>query len=231
MLPKKPLPVLLVILLDLLGIGVMLLIFTLFHHMLDLDSGVPLRNIVFGATPTPAAAASLTPAQEAEASATPEITATPAPTPTPEPGDFTATFPTDEPNTENAIGVYKTDTLRIVVTEGHTEDAVYYVADVWIRNIREFKTAFAKDKFGRGLYEMPDTIAANNNAVIAITGDTYGSSSQSVVIRNGNLYRDSGDGDVCILYADGVMESYYQADFDLDAVIARGAYQGWSFGP
>ncbi|HQQ40683.1 MAG TPA: hypothetical protein PLR57_04165, partial [Clostridia bacterium] len=201
MLPKKPLPALIVILLDLIGIGVMLLIFTLFHHMLDLDSGEPLQNIVFGATPTPTVEAVATeePTLAPQATATPQITATPAPTPTPEPGDFSATFPTDEPNVENAIGVYKTDTLRVVVTEGHTDDAVYYVADVWIRNIREFKTAFAKDKFGRGLYEMPDTIAEHNGAVLAITGDTYGSSSQSVVIRNGNLYRDNGDGDVCIL--------------------------------
>lgn len=233
MLPKKPLPAPLVIVLDLLGIGMMLLVFTLFHHMLDLDSGVPLRNIVFGATPTPIAEAVATeePTLAPESTEAPEITATPEPTATPAPGDFSATFPTDEPNVENAIGVYKTDTLRVVVTEGHTDDAVYYLADIWIRNIREFKTAFAKDKFGRGLYEMPDAIAEHNNAVVAITGDTYGSSSQSVVIRNGNLYRDSGDGDVCILYADGVMESYYQADFNLDAVIARGAFQGWSFGP
>jgi exopolysaccharide biosynthesis protein len=37
--------------------------------------------------------------------------------------------------------------------------------------------------------------------------------------------------DVCILYADGVMESYYENEFDLDTAVERGAYQGWSFGP
>ncbi len=231
---KKPMPAILVILLDLLGIGAMLGIFALFQFAPQSGSDQPLQNIVFGnenpsANPETSSASSETPLPTAST----DVAATPEPTPTPAPGDFSATFPTDEPSeAEGVIGSYADENLRVTVTEMHTEDATYFVADVWIRSIREFKTGFAKDKFGRGLYEMPSDIAIRQNAIIAISGDTYGSNSQSVVIRNGNLYRDSvGTEDVCILYADGVMESYSIGEFNLETAIARGAYQSWAFGP
>ena len=231
---KKPMPAILVILLDLIGIGAMLGIFALFQLAPRSGSDQPLQNIVFGNSDTSTApetpVASLEtplPAASEDAAATPEPTATPAP------GDFSATFPTDEPaEAENVVGSYADENLRVTVTKMRTEDATYFVADVWIRNIRGFKTAFAKGKYGHGLYEMPSDIAIRENAIIAISGDTYGSNSQSVVIRNGNLYRDSvGAEDVCVLYADGVMESYTAGDFNLEAAVARGAYQSWAFGP
>jgi exopolysaccharide biosynthesis protein len=234
MLPKKPLPVALVILFDLLGIGAMLLVFVLFHHILRLDSSAPLQNIVFHQTPTPAAEEADAPTAftAAESSVTPEISPTPEPTPTPEPGDFSATFPSDEPvDEENVVGSHITDNLRLVVTEEHSDDATYFVADVWIRNIREFKTAMSRDTFGRGYYSMPNNMAADHNAVLALSGDCYGARTQGIVIRNGALYRDTVSGDVCILYADGVMETYYESEFSIDDAVARGAYQGWSFGP
>jgi len=36
---------------------------------------------------------------------------------------------------------------------------------------------------------------------------------------------------VCVIYADGTMESYEQHSFDVDAAVVRGAYQAWNFGP
>lgn len=232
---KKPMPALLVVLLDLLGIGAMLGIFALFQLMPQSGSALPLQSIVFGNSPTPVLERTAEPnsLDSVSASDTPAITATPEPTPTPAPGDFSAVFPIDEPEeAEDVVGSYSDENLRVTVSERHSEDATYFVAEVWIRNIREFKTAFANDHFGRGYYEMPNDIAIRQNAVVAISGDTYGSNSQSIVIRNGNLYRDTvGTEDVCILYADGVMESYSASDFDLDAAIARGAYQSWAFGP
>ena len=231
-LPRKPLPVPLIILLDLLGIGALLVIFILFHHILRLDSDTPIRNIVFGATPS-ATVAPETPAPTSAptASAAPTPTPTPEPTPTPAPGDFSATFPTASPNVENAVGSYATDDLQIVVTEGHTDDATYYLADIRIRNIREFKTAFSDRKYGRGYYSYPYDMASDVSAVLALSGDCYGARTAGVVIRNGNLYRESVAGDVCILYADGTMESYYESEFSLNDAIALGAYQSWSFGP
>lgn len=242
------LPGWLVIVLDVLLIGVTLNVFALFHHVLPQQSGsgAPLQNIVFGdeqpqsadaaspnapqAEPTPALQVS--PSQP-DASAVPAQSATPAPTATPVPGDFSATFPTGDTGA-GALYSYQTDDIRIAVTQGKKGEAAYYVADIYIRNIRQFQTAFADStefKRGSAHCRMPIEIANNNNAMVALTGDYCGARSSGVVIRNGNLYRESVAEDVCILYADGVMETYYRDEFDLEAAIARGAYQSWSFGP
>jgi len=225
---KKPLPGILVILLDLLGIGAALGIFFLFAFVLQPGSNQPLLNIVAvnSATPSPTPVL-VTP----EPTATTVVTTpTPTPSPTPAPGDFSATFPTGALDTTDSVGSYSDDNLRIVITEHHTDYAVYFVADVWVRDIHSFQTAFAGGKF-RGGYDLPSDIASQVGATLAISGDSCGSSTEGIVIRNGDLYRDTIADDVCILYLDGTMETYYEADFDLDTAIARGAYQGWSFGP
>ena len=226
---KKPLPALLVFFLDLLGIGVMLGVFALFQFGMHRNSSEPMQQIVFNGTPTPAETAQAT-ETPAPADASPALSTTPEPTASPAPGDFSAIFPQGEPDEEGTIGNYTDDNLRVVVSEQHTTDAVYYVADIYIRNIQGYKTAFAGGKYEGG-YSLPSDMASENHAVVALSGDCYKARPEGIVIRNGNLYRDTVSGDVCILYADGVMESYYESDFDLNAAIARGAYQGWSFGP
>ena len=223
---KKPLPGILVILLDVLGIGAALGIFYLFTFVITTGDHQPLQSIV-SKTDATASVPNATPETDASAqSATP----TPELTPTPVPGDFSATFPTGALDAADAVGSYSDDNLRIVITEHHTDNAVYFVADIWLRDIHSFQTAFAGGKF-KGGYAMPDAMASKVGAILALSGDSCGSSTDGIVIRNGDLYRDSNASDVCILYLDGTMETYYEADFDLDAAIARGAYQGWSFGP
>lgn len=226
---KKPLPALVVLFLDLLGIGVMLGVFALFQFGMQSNSSKPLQQIVSNTNPTPTEAAQATDTP-APADATQAPSVTPEPTPTPAPGDFSAVFPQGDPEEDGVLGSYVDENLRVVVTEEHTTDATYYVADVWIRNILGYKTAFSGGNYDGG-YSLPSDMASENHAVIALSGDCYKARPEGIVIRNGSLYRDTVSGDVCILYADGVMESYYEADFDLDAAVARGAYQGWSFGP
>ena len=229
----------LVILMDLLLIGVTLNVFALFHHVLPQSyEGSPLQNMVLdGAQPDPSAGVdALSPTPE-KPQPTPDTallaTPEPSPSPTPEPGDFSAAFPSYDTGA-GALFSHQTDDIRIAVTQNKRDQATYYVADVWIRNIRQFKTAFAVgDEFKRGskYARMPLEIANNNQAMVALTGDYSGARSRGVVIRNGTLYRESVAEDVCVLYADGVMETCYRDEFDLEAAIARGAYQSWSFGP
>ena len=226
---KKPLPALFILLLDLLGIGAMLGVFALFQFGMQSNSSEPMQQIVFKGTPTPTETEQAT-ETPAPAEATAAVSATPEPTPTPAPGDFSAAFPQGDLEEEGVLGSYADENLRVVVTEKHTTDATYYVADVWVRNILGYKTAFSGGKYDGG-YSLPSDMASENHAVLALSGDCYKARPEGIVIRNGSLYRDTVSGDVCILYADGVMESYYEADFDLDAAVARGAYQGWSFGP
>lgn len=222
-----------VVALDVLGLAVALNVFALFHHVLPVYMGKAKLHIVsVDAVNTldPTASGSESPAQAATDSpenfATAELVATPAPAP----GDFSASFP----NYDTGAGKYKSyqsDDIRIAVDKIEKDGVTGYVADVWVRSISYFQTGFAKGEYGRGIRQMPLDIANNYNAILAITGDYYGAREKGIVIRNGDLYRDSVNADTCVLYADGVMEAVYKSDFDLQTVIDRGAYQAWSFGP
>ncbi|MEG1525459.1 MAG: phosphodiester glycosidase family protein [Clostridia bacterium] len=146
-------------------------------------------------------------------------------------GDFSTTFPSADTGA-GALHNFQSDSLRIAITKVQQDHLCYFVADVWVRNISTFRTAFAKDTYGQGFRESTRTISAAHNAIFAVSGDYYGARSQGLVIRNGDLYRDrDDDSDVCTLFADGQLKTYHNDAFQMSQAIAGGAYQGWSFGP
>lgn len=135
--------------------------------------------------------------------------------------------------TENT---YRSKNITIDVTthtvgEGNNKNT-YYLADIYVRSIECFRTAFAKDKFGRGLNEPLLDISKRNNALLAISGDYYGLHNNGPVIRNGVLYRSRpSNADVCVLYRDGTMKTFAGRSFNAEAAMQDGAWQSWSFGP
>ncbi len=142
----------------------------------------------------------------------------------------------DSDKTRTEVESYSGDTVSYTihkVTYGSGSDTVtYYVADLYVSNISCIQTAFADGSYGKNIKDTIANMAEENNALLAMTGDTYGSSEVGVVIRNGVLYREtSSDADVCVLYTDGTMETYSADDFDADSVIEKGAWQAWTFGP
>ncbi|MCL2671903.1 MAG: phosphodiester glycosidase family protein [Clostridiales bacterium] len=151
-------------------------------------------------------------------------------TPEPDvPTDFSIAFPDYDTGTD-ALHSFQSESVRIAVTKNSYNGITYFTADIWIRDISSFQTAMARDRY-QGAAEDMRTMSKRNNAIIAISGDHYDAREKGIVIRNGLLYRDSKLRDVCVLYNDGVMETYAADSFDLDAALARGAYQAWSFGP
>ncbi|MEG1883542.1 MAG: phosphodiester glycosidase family protein [Clostridia bacterium] len=241
---KKPMPGILIVFMDVLLIGVALVIFAYFHHVRPVKATGPKQHIVFGDS-----SSSLSPTDDLTAAPPPTDGQPESPQPGENPssdqpestdtpvqagpvGDFSATFPTSDTGA-GALYSYQTDDIRIAVTQNKKDEATYFVADVWIRNIQQFHTAFATGQFERGSakYKMPLEIANSNSAKLAITGDYCSARSSGLIIRNGDLFRDSISEDICILYADGVMETYYRDQFKLQDAIGRGAYQSWSFGP
>lgn len=225
---QKPIKGIVIILRDIVIFGLVLGIFTLFHHVLPRDGGGPKLSIVdigkpgVTATQTPAVN---TPEPGANMVGAPESTNAPATT-----GDFSAAFPSEDTGI-GALHSYQSDTLRVAINKVQENEITYYVADIWIKRIDVFQTAFAKDQYGQGIHEEPVKMAADNNAVVAVTGDYYGARAKGVVIRNGELYRDTSLDDICVLFADGVMETYTRDEFSIDSAIERRAYQAWSFGP
>lgn len=211
-------------LLDALAVGLVLVIFCLLYFAQE--EGSPLMKtaaLPTGETQTP---------QPAEEEQLPEPTGameSPTATPTREPGDFSDTFPTQ--STGGSLYSYQSEELRIAVDRVEEENVTYFIADVWIRNIQEFKTAFAQNRYGHQVCEMPAITAKENKALLAVTGDYYSGKHQGLVIRNGELYRDSVAGDVCVLYVDGEMATYSAEEFDLKGVLDRDIWQAWEFGP
>ena len=156
-------------------------------------------------------------------------TAQPTPTPA-HTGDFSATFPKQDTGA-GALLSYQSDSLRIAITKAQAYGATYFVADVWVKDIQAFQTAFAKNAYGRGQHEMPLETANRVNAVFAVTGDYYGARNEGVVVRNGQLFRDVMSDDVCILSKDGTMQIYQHDAFSSIETIDSTVWQAWAFGP
>ena len=111
---------------------------------------------------------------------------------------------------------------------------VYYVADVYVSDLKYFGSAFANGEgtgeYNAGLGQI-GSISQRVGAVAAICGDHYYGRSEGIVVRNGVLYRDTHNEDVCVLYTDGSMVTMTDAELDIEAVKAASPWQVWSFGP
>lgn len=197
---------------DILLIGVGLVVFSLFHHVIPRE-GVPIS------TPYPTTKALITPS-DTEASNN-------LSTPFSEGWNYSG-FGTVTVSDSKS---YKSKDISIELKRFEENGVVYFVQDIHVRNIENIQTAFAKDKYGKGFRDEALKMANDNHAVAAITGDYYGARDMGVVIRNGVLYRDSAFRDVCVLYKNGVMKTFAKDEIDVQKEIQNGAYQAWSFGP
>lgn len=145
-------------------------------------------------------------------------------------GDFSAAFPTTDTGV-NALHSYQSDSLRISINKIAENGVTYFVADVWIKNIECFKTALAKGEYGRNIHEMPAKIAADNGVRFAVSGDYYGARDKGIVVRNGQLYRDVMNDDVCVLRTDGTLCAYSASEFSSLQSLDKTVWQAWAFGP
>ena len=151
-----------------------------------------------------------------------------------EPGDWSVKWAecfTADGSVETTDSSYKSGDLCVTMSTVTEGDVTYCVADIYIASIYQFKTAFAKDTYGKGITQTTLTMAKNNGAVVAVNGDYYGFREQGIVIRNGMVYRTEPWEDVCVIYYNGVMETYSADEFDMQTAIDGGAWQAWSFGP
>jgi len=131
----------------------------------------------------------------------------------------------------NTPELYRSRDIEITMNKVQENDVTYFVADIYLRNVENFRTAFADGSYANNRQEIAE-ISRDVNALVAISGDYYGLRYKSYVLRNGDLYRDAAeDWDVCVLYYDGTMETYSPNEFNLQDAMNRGAWQIWQFGP
>lgn len=137
---------------------------------------------------------------------------------------------------EEVLKTYKNDNEDLTITKKElgsgNNKITYYVADIYVSNVKYLKTAFAEGKYGKNIKETVLDQAKDNNAIFAVSGDFYGNTEEGIVIRNGKLYRSElNDADTCIIYANGTMETYTSDEYNSDEVIKKGVWQGFTFGP
>lgn len=230
-----------IIIRDILMTGLILVVFAFFHHVLPRFTA---RNTVI----KPVSTVSVT----APVSASPEITPEPA----------VSSGITDDPVETEPVSVetdYRTEwqkkfadkfTDEVVKTENSysspnvsvTIDTfsgmyngyyqTYYVADIYIADIDNFKTYFANDQFV--YYGSQDAVAMakNSGAIVSMNGDYCNNQKFGILVRNGEVYYDDPmEFDLCVLYYDGTVETYSPSEYDPADIISAGAYQTWKFGP
>ena len=110
---------------------------------------------------------------------------------------------------------------------------VWYVADIYIASLDCFR-CFARDNsFDHYIKVQADELAQEGKALVSINGDYCSAQGNyGFYVRNGVVYHDQQTTcDLCVLYNDGVMETYSKKGYKVADVIERGAYQVWKFGP
>ena len=225
---KNP-PIAMVILVDLLLLGVGLVTFAMFHHVMPRDikaSGESLPR------PTTAITTDVANSDNSSVSTTVSASETTVATTTAR-GAFGAKFADKFSGGEivQTANSYQSDNISFQITKVQTNDVTYFVADIYVRDVDYLRTGFAGGNYAHGISDTPINMATQNNAILAITGDYYGIRSTGIVIRNGELYREALFEDVLVMNYDGSMQTFTKDNFDIDAVKANGAWQAWSFGP
>ncbi|MBE5806940.1 MAG: phosphodiester glycosidase family protein [Clostridiales bacterium] len=253
-LAKRPLPLWCVIVADILVFAVAIIVFALFHHVLprarvsaNIVSARPGTAVQAAPVELQPAATDMPVATEAalieevpeipEETQAPQATAVPAPTATAEPipvGYFGHKWPEkfESTSVHQSDDAYRSPNINMTVKKIEGDKQIYYVADFYIKDISSFQTALAEDKYG-SFREWPREMARRHGGIVAVNGDYYGTRSEGFVARNGTVYREERvlERDICVLYWDGVMETYAPYEFNASEAIARGMYQAWNFGP
>ena len=131
---------------------------------------------------------------------------------------------------ETFVGEYKTDRVSIGVSNVRDGDLSYYICDIKVKSVTDFRTAFANGSLTGRAYTSK--IAASVGAGFAVNGDFCGFHSSGIIIRNGGLYRNKGaDWDLCYLNRYGDLITCKNNSKEGKTLIDDGAWQSWCFGP
>ena len=130
---------------------------------------------------------------------------------------------------------YKDGNVDINITTVRKNNTTVYVADVKLSDSSYLKTALAYDSFGTNVTETTSSMAENNNAILAVNGDYYGTDRSGYVIKNGVIYRntvrnDSEYPDLAV-YKDGSFKIIYETEVTAEELLADGVVNLFAFGP
>jgi len=119
---------------------------------------------------------------EAQQQVIEQTLATPDPAVTPEP---TPRFKHYEPGELR----YETDKMTVSIEQKNKDGMTYFLCDIKLTDVSQFRTAFAGDDFRSGIYEAVSDIAGRYDPVLAINADFCRYHREGVIIRNGEVLR------------------------------------------
>ena len=138
------------------------------------------------------------------------------------------TFPASSTADEDSVYSYQTGSIRISVHEYDRSPAHFFVADVWLKDIEDFRCAFANGVYN-GHDQSASVIAEDNAALLAVNSDF----NWGLVIRNGVLCSsEAWDTPMLAMYRNGSMKIIYdQLYSDPEQLLSSGVINTWTFGP
>jgi len=224
--------------------------FCLMPVALGLAIGAVLAGVAAESAPKPAAQEVAIVLETPIASETPVAIEPPAAALTPEPAikaDADAQYyrQPDEPaevivvDVENGHWEYRNDDLGIMIDRVKTTNPdgkplTYFVADIHMRDISQFRPGFgAEGHTGRGAIH-PWLIARREKAVLWMTGDNLINDEREekgILIRDGRMFWSAEKEDTLAIYPDMSMRIIKKQSMYPGALLEDGVENAYSFGP
>lgn len=126
---------------------------------------------------------------------------------------------------------YEDSNIKIQIEIDREHDTTFYVADIQISDASHLKTALAENTFGRNINEKTSSMAKDNNAILAINGDYCGFRNTGFVLRNGVLYRDTGNNEALVIDVEGNFSLIDESSQNGSDLTNASVWQVLSFGP
>lgn len=242
---KKHTPIWAVVLLDAVLVGLILLTFAFFHHVLpaiiarqQLQQIQQQPPVVTQAPETTVPRETTLPPETQVPGESVPSTEEPTEAPT-EPDNrtewqirFAEHFTEEVVITENAYTSPNVSiTIDTVVTGEGSGKITYYVADIYLGSLDFFKTYTAHGQMNYFDTQPALEMMAEANAIFAISGDFLTYQKSGFLLRNGEIYAADRNYSICVLYPDGTMETYDRGSYQIQDILDRNPVQVWSFGP
>ena len=231
---RKGMPIWLVVLIDALMVGVILLSFALVHHVIPKYAAEKQMQEMLANVTEPVATEpeeTVPPETETVPMTEPEVVTEPDPR-TPWQIKFEDKFTDEVVVTENSYTSQEVAVFMEKISTKIEDRAVtYFVADIYVAGIENFKTYIAYDSFVYFMDEDPVSMAKKTNSIVAIDGDFATVQKNGFVVRNSNVYLSDLANGICVMYPDGSIRTYEKDTYVIDDILAQEPVHVWSFGP
>lgn len=218
------------ILADLFLVGLILCTFAMFHHVIPRIRAKQSQaaHLAAAATAPSTAAPPVT-----QVTAPPETTAPKADERTPWQKKFAEHFTDEVRSTDHSYSSPQVSIdIETVVREEGSHRVVYYVADIYVASIENFRTHTVNGGYQYMATEDMLTLDREVDALVAISGDFLTYQSSGFLMRNGELFfSDYTFCDICVMYDDGRIATYDRDGYTIEDILNGGAIQVWNFGP